>query len=332
MDSGRIDPRKFDPIKVSRNFKVCSLDEINEYSVQLGWDIVYSQLGSGDYDAQYLEGISESLIVSKESLPVSLSLKTGGFEGHVALAIYLSPAPATMSGLEIQPDNFLIAMPGANVNLITRGPGELFVALLPEPEIENKLGDSYSTIKKSLGKLGAFSGDTNTEAMFFRRWFQNWSSNPDLNNEIEQTALTRRLHSIVNISLQNLAEKLHDSAGKSGTKFDVSQKRVFRLIDFFHSHPTEPLSVEDMSRLSGLGHRNLYYSFKKLTGYSPQQFFKNVRLSYLHRDLKSGAAVITTLALEYNFNHLGEFSAFYNKTYGELPSETLKKIRANASG
>lgn len=332
LDSGKFDPTKFDPITVSRNFKVCSLDEINEYSVKLGWDVVYSQLGAGSYDGQYREGVSESLIVSREILPVPLSMKTAGFPGYIALANYSSSAPAKMNGAEIQSDSFMLALPGADVDINTQGPGEFTIALVPESEVENKLGDSYSAIRKGFGNQGVISGQANTEVRLFFHWFQEWASDPFGEAGGDPSVTTRRLHSIVCNSLQNLAQELDRPAGKTGTKFDLSKKQLARLIDFFHHHPTEALSVEDMCQISGMGHRNLYYSFKKYTGYTPQHFFRDIRLGYLHRELVADAGDVTTLALKYNFDHLGECSAYYKATYGELPSETLKKTRIGASG
>ena len=37
---------------------------------------------------------------------------------------------------------------------------------------------------------------------------------------------------------------------------------------------------------------------------------------------------ITTVALRHGFSHLGRFSAFYQSTFGEVPSATLHRSRA----
>jgi len=73
---------------------------MNDFSVKLGWDtIIYSQLGAGIFDGEYLEGISQSLIVTKENISVPLSMKGGGVPGYIALGMYLSPAPAKVNGV-----------------------------------------------------------------------------------------------------------------------------------------------------------------------------------------------------------------------------------------
>jgi transcriptional regulator GlxA family with amidase domain len=48
--------------------------------------------------------------------------------------------------------------------------------------------------------------------------------------------------------------------------------------------------------------------------------------------LRSDAEVnVTTMALRYGFSHLGRFSAYYRATFGEMPSETLRRRRATST-
>ena len=91
------------PIKISHHLKISSVEEMNDFSVKLGWNaITYSQLGAGIFDGEYLEGISQSLIVTKENISVPLSMKGGGILGYIALGMYLSPAPAKVNGVRVR--------------------------------------------------------------------------------------------------------------------------------------------------------------------------------------------------------------------------------------
>ena len=101
---------------------------------------------------------------------------------------------------------------------------------------------------------------------------------------------------------------------------------VKRLIDYFLDNPSERISIERACQLSGMGRRNLYYQFNKLTGLSPQKYFTRIRLDYLREELICSDQSITQLALKYGFNHLGDFSALYKSVYGELPSATRKTV------
>jgi len=318
------------PIEISHHLKVSSLEEMNDFSVKLGWDaILYSQLGAGIFDGEYQEGISQSLIVTKESISVPLSMKGGSVPGYIALGMYLSPDPAKVNGFDLQAPHFVIIKPGAEFDFVSKGPGDILVTLIPESRFEEISGDSLHLIKDSIESLQVFPGETNEASVAFKNWFQNWPSHPLWQTEFGRKALTHQLDEIIYCSLENIAENLEKKAREKDASLVRSKKRINSLIDYFHCNPDESISIEEMCQISGLGRRNLFYNFKEYAGHSPGSFFKFIRLSALHRDLLDGDQNVTNLALKYNFLHLGEFSALYKKTFGESPSQTQKKINGD---
>jgi AraC-like DNA-binding protein len=59
----------------------------------------------------------------------------------------------------------------------------------------------------------------------------------------------------------------------------------------------------------------------------PMQFVRARRLDAVNRlllGLNPCAATVTEIALDYGFHHLSRFAADYQRTFGELPSETLR--------
>jgi len=312
-----------DPIKISHHLKISSMEEMNDFSVKLGWNAIkYSQIGAGIFDGEYLEGISQSLMVTKESISVPLSMKGGAVPGCIMLGMYLSPEPAKVNGVDLQPAHFVIIKPGAEFNFASKGPGNILVALFPESRFEEILGNSIDNLQVfPLNK-------TNEEAMFFKNWFQNWPSHQFWQTKIGRKALTHQLDEIIYCSLENIAENLEKKAEKRVYR---SRKKIKYLLDYMFFNPYDLISIEKMCQISGLGRRNLFYNFKEYSGYSPNNFFKFVRLSLVRRELKSGVQNVTHLALKYNFFHLGEFSELYNKTFGELPSQTQKKINGDGA-
>ena len=61
-----------------------------------------------------------------------------------------------------------------------------------------------------------------------------------------------------------------------------------------------------------------------------ERFPQEIRLQLVRDELlRSGEETqVTTVALRHGFSHLGRFSAFYQSTFGEVPSATLRRSRA----
>lgn len=87
------------------------------------------------------------------------------------------------------------------------------------------------------------------------------------------------------------------------------------------------ITVEDLARLSNVSLRTLYHRFKKIKGVTPQAYIKARRLQNIqHHIHASGGRSVTEVAMEYGFTHLGRFSSEYKSLFGELPSETLRRV------
>nr|WP_067291096.1 AraC family transcriptional regulator [Marinobacterium profundum] len=91
----------------------------------------------------------------------------------------------------------------------------------------------------------------------------------------------------------------------------------------------EDVTVEELAVLCNVSVRSLYNIFARDVGITPKLFIKQMKLQNLHADLKQGvnARNVTEIALDYGFSHLGRFSSDYRKQFGELPSETLRRVR-----
>ena len=89
------------------------------------------------------------------------------------------------------------------------------------------------------------------------------------------------------------------------------------------------VSIEDVSRVSGVSWRTLDYSFQEHIGLSPKQYLEAFRLNRAHQELyQSSARVkISDVANNWGYWHMGRFAGNYKRFFGELPSETV--IRRN---
>lgn len=91
-------------------------------------------------------------------------------------------------------------------------------------------------------------------------------------------------------------------------------------------HADANLTLLDLSRISGMRSRTLINAFEAVTGFSPMDYLKRLRLDGVRRALGRAdrdCTRIIDVATEWGFWHMGHFAADYRAMFGETPSETL---------
>lgn len=99
--------------------------------------------------------------------------------------------------------------------------------------------------------------------------------------------------------------------------------------DYMQSHIDQVLTLTDLCQVLGTSSRALCYGFQEVFGLSPMAYLKILRLQGVHRALKTAEPdhqTVTEIAVQFGFYHLGCFARDYKQVFGELPSETLKRM------
>ncbi|AWH87289.1 helix-turn-helix domain-containing protein [Limnobaculum parvum] len=89
------------------------------------------------------------------------------------------------------------------------------------------------------------------------------------------------------------------------------------------------LKLSDLAKATGYTLRALEFIFKNSVGMSPRNWFLNMRMNGVLRDLMEAKPDVTVsdVATKWGFQHLARFSAQYREMFGELPSKTLSRVR-----
>jgi AraC-like DNA-binding protein len=90
----------------------------------------------------------------------------------------------------------------------------------------------------------------------------------------------------------------------------------------------EVMTVAEFCRAVGLSPRSLRDRFRKTTGMSPREYFRQRRMDQARAALleaSSSMTTVTEIATRFGFMELGRFSVDYRELYGEKPSETLRR-------
>jgi transcriptional regulator GlxA family with amidase domain len=108
---------------------------------------------------------------------------------------------------------------------------------------------------------------------------------------------------------------------------------IRRAERFMADNAATPITVSDVAAHLGTSLRSLQAGFRQWRATTPNAFLRRARLQLVRDELlRSDAEVnVTTMALRYGFSHLGRFSAYYRATFGEMPSETLRRRRATST-
>ena len=107
----------------------------------------------------------------------------------------------------------------------------------------------------------------------------------------------------------------------------ATDARIANLEDWIEANLERPITAGQLCRVAGASRRGLEKIFQSRRGMSPMRFVTERRLAAAQRMLNAAAPGddVTRVALGLGFNHAGRFSALYKQTYGELPSQALKR-------
>ncbi len=117
----------------------------------------------------------------------------------------------------------------------------------------------------------------------------------------------------------------------AGSHVDRSPALVRRARDYIKAHAHEPIEISKLAADLGISLRSLQENFQRYLGYSPRELILECRLDRARDRLLTDddGLTVTTVALDSGFSDLGQFSAKYRAKFGELPSQTLRRVRGD---
>jgi AraC family ethanolamine operon transcriptional activator len=109
--------------------------------------------------------------------------------------------------------------------------------------------------------------------------------------------------------------------------FERHRKLVMRIDDLAHEEPATPLSTKELARSLGASVRTLHTAVQAVHGMGLHRYVRLKRLWLVRHQLSRGlpGQSVRAAALAYGFWHMGEFAQLYKATFGESPSETLRR-------
>jgi AraC-like DNA-binding protein len=137
-----------------------------------------------------------------------------------------------------------------------------------------------------------------------------------LHGLIEREIIFRVMQGPLGVRLRSIA-----------TLGDQSQ-RTANAIAWIKDNYAKPLRVKELAEIAGMGVSTLHHHFRALTGMSPLQYQKRIRLQearalMLIQDLDVGSA-----ALAVGYESASQFTREYKRYFGQTPMRDIRNLRS----
>lgn len=99
---------------------------------------------------------------------------------------------------------------------------------------------------------------------------------------------------------------------------------VQRMQDYISSHIMEPITLGDLARTAGYSPWHAARVFKELTGKSPFEYLRALRLSRAAEALKNGKSKVVDVAFDFLFGSHEGFTRAFSKQFGTTPTSCAK--------
>ncbi|HGO5857408.1 TPA: AraC family transcriptional regulator N-terminal domain-containing protein [Mannheimia haemolytica] len=131
---------------------------------------------------------------------------------------------------------------------------------------------------------------------------------------IQQELYYRLLHSELGGRLKSLVE--HGSHTQT----------IVQAGNWIEQHLNEAFVVEQLAAENGMSVSGFHHHFKRLTGMSPLQYQKQLRLNEAHRLIQSEHYSVSQAAFTVGYESPSQFSREYKRKFGKSPSHHARPV------
>jgi AraC-like DNA-binding protein len=113
----------------------------------------------------------------------------------------------------------------------------------------------------------------------------------------------------------------------------VAHSQLLRAEQYIEAHAGRPISVDELTAVTGVSALSLFRGFKQARGISPMDFANAVRLRRARDMLRhpDETTTVAAVASAFGYADIGRFERDYARTFGELPRQTLARAGAGRS-
>ena len=131
-----------------------------------------------------------------------------------------------------------------------------------------------------------------------------------------------KIQALLYTILSNISETYNNS-GLDARTIDTVHKAIF----YIDAHHTLPLQIPEIAAMYHISESTFRRYFKRITGYSPAQYIRNLRLDRAENLLLTNAYTVQEVAEIVGIPDPAHFSKLYKTHFGISPATTLKRAK-----
>ena len=114
---------------------------------------------------------------------------------------------------------------------------------------------------------------------------------------------------------------------KEATRSATENRGLAKVIQRLQRDYKKPIRVSALAALSQQSDSTFHRHFQRVTGLTPLQYQKRLRLQEARRLMLATSMNVSTAAYEVGYQSVHQFNREYHRLYGEAPSKDLKRLR-----
>lgn len=107
----------------------------------------------------------------------------------------------------------------------------------------------------------------------------------------------------------------------------LREQRMQMMLNFIHTHYSEPLTVERIAQSGNTNKRECYRCFRTLISQSPMEYLNQYRLSIAAYMLLHSTQNLSNICTQCGFHTVSYFGKLFRKAYGTSPSQFRQMTR-----
>jgi len=114
-------------------------------------------------------------------------------------------------------------------------------------------------------------------------------------------------------------------------RYGIHHAPLLEAIGAMETHLSDPLSLQDLARITGVGQRHLTRLFTDRLHDTPMRFYRRLRLERARALLRQSGLDITGIARATGFTTTAHFSTAYRERYGHAPTRERREHSSRTS-